>query len=190
MRMLGNFDFHLPHTFVQGFDLLYTGVNSGKSEPKQMDYMATTAPPRWITKAKRGDYDATGSDHFPLVLTLIAKNAITRCRRYIKQAKIKPIGWMLTELTYNDNLRAKIGLEAPVEVAEVMHTALHVYTDGSCTGAENIHTRSRRANHRENRRDAAKTDFIKAKARWAAVFYNRGAPPRAEFWSREAETLS
>ena len=73
LRMLGQFDFHLPHTFVQGFDLLYTGVSNGQSEPKQMDYMATTAPRKWITKAKRGEYDTTLSDHWPLVLSLIEK---------------------------------------------------------------------------------------------------------------------
>ncbi len=51
MRMLGNFNFHLPHTFVEGFDKKYTCLNNDRSEPKQMDYMATTAPRRCITRA-------------------------------------------------------------------------------------------------------------------------------------------
>ena len=46
MRMLGNFDFHLPHTFVRGFDKKHTCTNNGRSEPKEMDCMATTAPRR------------------------------------------------------------------------------------------------------------------------------------------------
>ena len=78
MTLLGSYDFHLPHTFVQGFDKLFTGTNNGKHEPKQMDYMATTAPKKWITKADRGVYDSTTSDHFPLVLTLIAKDTLKK----------------------------------------------------------------------------------------------------------------
>ena len=176
MRMLGAFDFHLPHTVVQGFDLQYTGVSNGQSEPKQMGYMATAAPRRWITKAKRGEYDATLSDHWPLVLSLIATDAITRCTREVKQTKIKPIGWMLTELAYNDTIRVKIGLEAPVEVAEIMHTAYRVYTDGSYTGAKSIHTRSRRTKQRKESKE--ETNFVRAKAGWAAVFFDKG--PRQE----------
>ena len=81
MRLLGNFNFHLPHTFVEGFDKQYTCMNNGRSEPKQMDYMATTAPRRWITKAKRAEYDATSSDHFPLTLSLLSKGGLDRCLR-------------------------------------------------------------------------------------------------------------
>jgi hypothetical protein len=86
LRMLGNFDFHLPHTFVRGFDTMYTGTINGKPGPKQMDYMATTAPPKWITRAARGDYDATTTDHFPLVLSLIAKHAMPRNEREGEEA--------------------------------------------------------------------------------------------------------
>ena len=175
LRMLGQFDFHLPHTFVQGFDLLYTGVNNGKSEPKQMDYMATTAPRKWITKAKRGEYDTTLSDHWPLVLSLIEKNP-TKAKREVRQTTAKPIGWMLTEFTYNDDIRVKIGLEPPVDVAEIMQSAFHVYTDGSYTGARNIHTRSRRTNQRKDK----EKHFVEAKAGWAAVFFDKGPPPSTE----------
>ena len=174
MTMLGHFDFHLPHTFVQGFDVLYTGVNNGQYEPRQMGYMSTTAPRGWITKANRCEYVATLSDHWPLVLNLIATNAITRCKREVRQARTKPIGWMLTELAYNDNIRVNIGLEAPVEVAEIMQTAYHVYTDGSYTGAKNIHTRSRRTKQRKESEE--ETNFVRAKAGWAAVFFDK-APP-------------
>ncbi len=45
MGMLGNF--HFPHTFAEGFDVKHTCVSTGRREPKQMDYMATTAPRRW-----------------------------------------------------------------------------------------------------------------------------------------------
>ncbi len=41
------------------------------------------------------------------------------------------MGWQLTEITYNDDIRVKVGMEPPIEVAEVMHSAYDVYTDGS-----------------------------------------------------------
>ncbi len=78
MRMLGNFHFHIPHTFVEGFDEKYTCVNNGRIEPRQMDYMATTAPRRWITRAKRADFDATLSGHFPLALRLARERGLER----------------------------------------------------------------------------------------------------------------
>ncbi len=62
----------------------------------------------------------------------------------------KPIGWMLTDRTYNDDIRVKVGLELPVEAAEVMHSAYHVYTDGSYTGARNTHARSLRYKQRKH----------------------------------------
>ena len=84
---------------------------------------------------------------------------------------------MLTELSYNDDIRVRIGMEAPVEVAEVMRSAFHVYTDGSYTGAKNKHTRTLRTKQRA-REEEAKEGFAKAKAGWAAVFFNQGPPPR------------
>ena len=113
MRMLGNVGFHL-HTFVQGFDKQYTCTNNGRSEPKQMDYKATTAPRRWITRAKRAEYDATPSDHYPLTLSLLRKSGLDRSLRESFPSKIKPIGWQLTEPTYNDDIRVRMGMEAPV----------------------------------------------------------------------------
>ncbi len=73
LRLMKSFNMHLPHTFVWHFDKAYTCMNNGRSEPKQMDYMATTAPHRWITSAKRLECDATQSDHWPLVLSLLRK---------------------------------------------------------------------------------------------------------------------
>ncbi len=118
-----------------------------------MDYMATTAPKRWITRANRGLYDATTTDHFPLVLTLVAKNAMSRSKREYPPFAAKQIGWQQTEFTYNDDIRVKVGMEHPIEVAEVMHSAYHVYTDGSYTGARNTHARSLRPKQRKARGD-------------------------------------
>ena len=49
------------------------------------------------------------------------------------------IGWSLKELTYNDNIRERSGLEPQLDVAEVNLNAHHVYTDGSFTGFRNVH---------------------------------------------------
>ena len=38
------------------------------------------------------------------------------------------------ELTYNDNIRVRLGIEVPLNVAEVNLNAHHIYTDGSFTG--------------------------------------------------------
>ena len=73
MRLLKAYNTHLPHTYVESFDLAYTCANNGRTEPKQMDYMATTAPKKWITKATRLECDATKSAHWPLVLNLLRK---------------------------------------------------------------------------------------------------------------------
>ena len=89
------------------------------------------------------------------------------------------MGWQLTEITYNDDIRVKVGMEPPIEVAEVMHSAYHVYTDGSYTGARNTHARSLRPKQRKARGDAEE-GFTKEKAGWAAVFYEKGSPPREE----------
>ncbi len=105
MRMLGNSNFHLPHTFVEGFDTTYTCLNNGGSEPKQMDSMATTATRRWITRAIRAECDATTSDHFPLTLSLVRKGGLDRSQRTPCVSRSKPIGWKLQELTYNDDIR-------------------------------------------------------------------------------------
>ena len=78
MRMLTTFNLHLPHTFVEDFDLAYTCMSNGRSEPKQMDYMATTAPRRWITRANRAEYGAIMSGHWPLTLSLQRKRAQRR----------------------------------------------------------------------------------------------------------------
>ncbi len=75
----------------------------------------------------------------PLVLSLLR----TRPEEWKAKREQKPnkkmIGWLLSELTYNDNLRERMGMEAPLDVAEVNLNAHHVYTDGSFTGFRNIH---------------------------------------------------
>ena len=50
MRHLTAHSLHLPHTYVENFDLAYTCINNGRTEPTQIDYMATSAPIEWITK--------------------------------------------------------------------------------------------------------------------------------------------
>ncbi len=71
-----SYNIRLPHTFVADFDMLYTCMNNGHSDPTQIDYMATTAPERWITDAELADSSATSSDHWPLALTLLRKSSV------------------------------------------------------------------------------------------------------------------
>ena len=118
---------HLPQTYVEHFDLAYTCMNNGRSEPKQMDYMATNTPRKWITRARRAEFDATVSDHWPLVFQLLRKTP-EEARPQREQTKKKSIGWALVELTYNDNIRERLGLEVPLNVAEVKLNAHHIYT--------------------------------------------------------------
>ncbi len=119
MRMLGSFNFPLPETFVEGVDKTYTCLNNGRSEPKQMDYMATTAPRRWIARAITAEHDATASDHFPLTLSLVNKGGLDRSLRTPFVSRGKPIGWKL-ELAYNGDIREKLGTEMSVDVAEMV----------------------------------------------------------------------
>ncbi len=71
----------LPHTFVKDFEFRYTCINNGRSEPKQMDYMATTAPMRWITEATVAELDATKSDHWPLSFVLEREQVVKEAPR-------------------------------------------------------------------------------------------------------------
>ena len=73
LKLLYAFGMYLPHTYVIGFDTRYTCVNNGCSDPKQIDYMATTAPRRYIAQAKIAEATATTSDHWPLSLGLLQK---------------------------------------------------------------------------------------------------------------------
>ncbi len=61
---------HLPHTYVEGFDRIITCFNNGWSVPKQIDYMATTAPKTWVVQAKVAEPNATSSDHWPVSMGL------------------------------------------------------------------------------------------------------------------------
>ena len=54
---------NITNTFIKNLDMAYTYMNSGRNEPKQMDYRATKVPHKRITKASRLECDATVSDH-------------------------------------------------------------------------------------------------------------------------------
>ena len=53
----------------------------------------------------------------------------------------------MTELDNNDLIREDLGMEVPLEAAQIMQNAYHVYTDGSFTGYRNV--RVRHASHRK-----------------------------------------
>ncbi len=105
--------------------------------------MATTAPKRWISEASLAESHATSSDHWPLPLTLQRRLAVAPTPRARGKARQKPIGWKVEELTYNDEIRERLGMEQPVDIAEIKKTAFHIYTDGSYTGYRHLHARSR-----------------------------------------------
>ena len=171
MRLLTAYNMHLPHTYVENFDLAYTCTNNGRSEPKQMDYMATTAPSKWITKAKRAEYDATTSDHWPLSLNLLRRRTEEAKPKRDQKPNRKQIGWELREFSYNDSIRERVGMDTPLDVAEVNLNAHHVYTDGSFTGFRNIH-QARWRDRAERREQVAKPTVNNAKAGWAAFFFS------------------
>ena len=50
-------------------------------------------------------------------------------------------------MNYNDLIRENLGMEVPLEAAQIMQDAYHVYTDGSFTGYRNV--RVRHASHRK-----------------------------------------
>ncbi len=52
-----------------------------------------------------------------------------------------PIGWKLEEPTFDDGIREGLGMEMPVDIAEITQDAYHVYTDGSYTGFHNLAAR-------------------------------------------------
>ncbi len=93
------------------------------------------------------------------------------------------IGWSLSELAYNDNIRERLGMEAPLDVAEVNLNAHHVYTNGSFTGFRNIH-RARWRYRAKKREEAGKATYNVAKAGWAAVFFAKGHPPSRDIEQR------
>ena len=71
LKLLYAYDLHLPHTFVEGFDKRYTCINNGRSDPKQIDYMATTIPRKYVVQAKVAEATSASSDHWPLSLALL-----------------------------------------------------------------------------------------------------------------------
>ncbi len=45
-------------------------------------------------------------------------------------------------MTCNDEIRERLGMEAPVGIAEITQDAYHVYTDGSYTSFRSLAARS------------------------------------------------
>ena len=72
-KLLYAFCPYLPHTYVRGFDATYTCVTNGRSYPKQNDYMATTAPRRYIVQAKVAEATSALPGHWPLSLGLLPR---------------------------------------------------------------------------------------------------------------------
>ena len=104
-----------------------------------------------------------------------------RSEAFIPKREQKPnkkmIGWALRELTYNDNIRERVGMDMPLDVAEVNLNAHHVYTDGSLTGFRNIH-KARWRDRAKKREEAGHATFNIAKAGWAAAFFAKGPPKK------------
>ena len=73
LKLLYSYDMHLPHTYVAGFNTRYTCINNGRSDPKQIDYMATTIPKKYIVQAKVAEATSTSSDHWPLSLAVLPR---------------------------------------------------------------------------------------------------------------------
>ena len=96
-----------------------------------------------------------------------------------QKANKKMIGWAVTELAYNDSICGRLGMEAPLDVAEANLNAYHIYTDGSFTGFRNIH-KARWRDRVQKREEAGKAKVNVAKAGWAAVFFARGASPKID----------
>ena len=171
LKLLYSYKLHLPHTFVEGFDLRFTCFNNGKSDPKQIDYMATTAAKKWIVQAKVAESCATDSDHWPLSLGLLPKTP--KCRQAAKSEgkQYKPINWQPAEIDYNDKIREGVGTERPVDVAEIAQNAYHIFTDGSFTGH-----RSHQGRHK-NRAPRNNLPPTPCKAGWGVAFFDRGPEP-------------
>ena len=72
LKLLYAYDLHLPHTFVEGFDKRYTCINK-RSDPKQIDYMATTIPRKYVVQAKVAEATSATSDHWPLSFALLLR---------------------------------------------------------------------------------------------------------------------
>jgi hypothetical protein len=96
LKLLEAYRLHLPQTFVEGFDIVYTCVGNRHNEPTQIDYMAISAPPHFITHAQIADTSATISDHWPLSFVLKPKTRACKPPWKAKSTEAKPIGWQLT----------------------------------------------------------------------------------------------
>ncbi len=79
--------------------------------------MATTAPEKWVVQAKVAESNATCSDHWPLSLGLLPRVPMRRVKPTGDRKAHRPIGWVLKELSYNDDIRERVGMELPVDVA-------------------------------------------------------------------------
>ena len=73
LKLLYAFNLHLPQTYVEEFDTRYTCFNNGRSDPKQIDYMATSAPKKWVAQSKVAETNATFSDYWPLSMGLLPR---------------------------------------------------------------------------------------------------------------------
>ena len=171
LKLLYSYNLHLPHTFVEGFDLRFTCFNNGKSDPKQIDYMATTAAKKWIVQAKVAESSATDSDHWPLSFGLLPKSQKFRPAAKTENNWHKPINWQPVEIDYNDKIRESVGAEMPVDVAEIAQNAYHIFTDGSFTGHRNHMGRHKNRAPRNN------LPPTPCRAGWGVAFFDRGPEP-------------
>ena len=101
----------------------------------------------------------------PLSLNLLRRRTEEAEPKRDQKPYRKQIGWELRELNYNDSIRERVGMDTPLDVAEVNLNAHHVYTDGSFTGFRNIH-QARWRDRAKRREQVAKPMANKAKAGW------------------------
>ncbi len=137
--------------------------------------MATSAPGKYVTQAQLAEADATISDHRPLSFALLPEIPTQRPIPTGNQNERKPIGWVLVELDYNDGICERVGMDIPVDIAEIMKDAYHIYTDGSFTG-HRCHT----AKDKCSRRKQATNNATACKAGWGVAIFDRGPPPQDE----------
>ena len=112
--------------------------------------MATSAPRKFVSQAKIAHTDATTSDHWPLSFAHLPKAPTYIPKPMPNTTAPKPVGWVVKEIDYTDNLRERVGMDIPLDIAGIMKNAHRIYTDGAflrriCYTAKDRHTREKQA---------------------------------------------
>ncbi len=125
-------------------------------------------------QAHIAERDATTSDHWPLSFTLLPNIPTHRPKPTGNREARKPTGWVIRELDFNDGIRERVGMNIPVDIAELMKDAYHIYTDGSFTGHRSY---TAKAKHNREKQAPNKTA---PKAGWGVAVFKKGPPPQDE----------